>query len=255
MNTQATIDQLKQLKLHGMANAYEGVLSLPLQEQPPANHLLGRLADAELQYRVQRKTQVYITQSKLRYNAVMEQIHCNASRNLTADQLMEVADCEYINRSENILITGATGCGKSYLACAIGRQACIRGYKVLYFGMNRFVEKISQSKLDGTFMKILNQIEKTHLLIIDDFGLHPMGSVTRLALLQMLEDRYGKRSTLITSQLPVNKWYDYIGESTIADAIMDRLTANAYRFEIKGESLRKAEKSLAKMAEKKKTEI
>ena len=99
-----------------MANSYEGVLSLPLQEQPPANHLLGRLADAELQYRVQRKTQVYITQSKLRYNAVMEQIHCNASRNLTADQLMEVADCEYINRSENILITGATGCGKSYLA-------------------------------------------------------------------------------------------------------------------------------------------
>jgi len=255
MNTQATIDQLKQLKLHGMANAYEGVLSLPLQEQPPANHLLGRLADAELQYRVQRKTQVYITQSKLRYNAVMEQIHCNPSRNLTADQLMEIADCEYINRSENILITGATGCGKSYLACAIGRQACTRGYKVLYFGMNRFVEKISQSKLDGTFMKVLTQIEKTHLLIIDDFGLHPMGSVTRLALLQMLEDRYGKRSTLIASQLPVNKWYDYINESTIADAIMDRLTANAHRFEIKGESLRKAEKSLAKMAEKKKTEI
>jgi len=255
MNTQATIDQLKQLKLHGMANAYEGILSLPLQEQPSSNHLLARLADAELQYRIQRKTQVYITQSKLRYNAVMEQIHCNASRNLTADQLMEVSDCEYINRSVNVLITGATGCGKSYLACAIGRQACTRGFKVLYFGMNRFVEKISQSKLDGTFMKVLNQIEKTHLLIIDDFGLHPMGSVTRLALLQMLEDRYGKRSTLITSQLPVNKWYDYIGESTIADAIMDRLTANAFRFEIKGESLRKVEKSLAKMAEKKNTEI
>lgn len=255
MNTQATIDQLKQLKLHGMANAYEGVLSLPLQEQPPPNHLLSRLAEAELQYRVQKKTQVYFRLSKLRYNAVMEQIHCNPSRNLTADQLMSVSDCEYINRSENILITGATGCGKSYLACAIGRQACTRGYKVLYYGMNRFTEKISQSKLDGTFMKVLNQIEKTHLLIIDDFGLHPMGSVTRLALLQMLEDRYGKRSTLITSQLPVNKWYDYIGESTIADAIMDRLTANAHRFEIKGESLRKSEKSLAKMAEKKKTEI
>ena len=255
MNTQATIDQLKQLKLHGMANAYEGVLSLPVQEQPPSNHLLARLAEAELQYRVQKKTQVYITQSKLRYNAVMEQIHCNTSRNLTADQLMAVADCEYIARSENILITGATGCGKSYLACAIGRQACTRGYKVLYFGMNRFVEKISQSKLDGSFMKVLNQIEKTHLLIIDDFGLHPMGTVTRLAFLQMLEDRYGKRSTLITSQLPVNKWYDYIGESTIADAIMDRLTANAHRFEIKGESLRKSEKTLAKMADKKKSEI
>ena len=254
MNTQATIDQLKQLRLHGMANAYEGVLSMPVNEQPPSNHLLVRLADAELQYRVQKRTELYIRQSKLRYNAVMEHVHCNASRNLTADQLMAVTDGEFITRSENILITGATGCGKSYLACAIGRQACTMGYKVLYFGMSRFIEKISQSKLDGSYMKVLNLIEKTHLLIIDDFGLHPMGGVTRLAFLQMLEDRYEKRSTLIASQLPVNKWYDYIGESTIADAIMDRLTAKAHRFDIKGESMRKNQKTLAKMAEKKKLE-
>jgi DNA replication protein DnaC len=103
--------------------------------------------------------------------------------------------------------------------CSGISEACTRGFKVLYFGMNRFVEKISQSKLDGTFMKVLNQIEKTHLLIIDDFGLHPMGSVTRLALLQMLEDRYGKQSTLITSQLPVNKWYDYIGATFCLDVL------------------------------------
>jgi DNA replication protein DnaC len=152
---------------------------------------------------------------------------------------MMVADCSFIERSENLLITGATGCGKSYLVCAIGRQACSFGYRTLYFGINRFLERISNSRLDGSFIKLLNQIEKTHLLILDDFGLHPLDGQTRLALLQILEDRYGKKSVIITSQLPINKWHEYIGESTIADAIMDRLTVNAHRIDLKGESLRK----------------
>jgi len=238
MNSQITLDQLIQLKLFGMADAYKAVLSLPVQEQPSIHQLMARLTEAEMQNRVQIRTKAYIQQSKLRYNAVIEQIHCNTSRNLTQDSLMAIADCGFINRFENILITGATGCGKSYLACAIGRQSCSFGYKTLYFGMTRFLEKIAQAKLDGTFVKMLNQIEKTHLLILDDFGLHPMDKITRLALLQILEDRYGKRSTLIASQLPIDKWHQYIGESTIADAIMDRLSANAHRFDLKGESLR-----------------
>jgi len=152
---------------------------------------------------------------------------------------MTLADGLFIDRAENILITGATGCGKSYLACAIGRQVCSLGYRVIYFGMNRFLEKVSQSKLDGTFIKMLNQIEKTHLLIFDDFGLTPLDNISRLALLQILEDRYGKKSIIITSQLPVVKWYDFIVEPTLADAIMDRLAGNAHRIELKGESLRK----------------
>jgi DNA replication protein DnaC len=152
---------------------------------------------------------------------------------------MKLADGLFIDRAENILITGATGCGKSYLACAIGRQVCSLGYRVIYFGMNRFLEKVSQSKLDGTFIKMLNQIEKTHLLIFDDFGLTPLDNISRLALLQILEDRYGKKSIIITSQLPVVKWYDFIAEPTLADAIMDRLAVNAHRIELKGESLRK----------------
>jgi DNA replication protein DnaC len=239
MNHQITLDQLSQLKLHGMADAYQAVISLPVQEQPSIHPFIARLSEAEAQHRVNLKTQLYLKYSKLRYNAVLEQVYCNTTRNLTQESLLAIADCGFIDRSENILITGATGCGKSYLACAIGRQACSLGYKTLYLGMARFLERISLSKLDGSYIKMLNQIEKTHLLILDDFGLHPMDKIARLALLQILEDRYGKKSTLISSQIPVDKWHPYIGESTIADAIMDRLAGNAYRFDLKGDSLRK----------------
>jgi DNA replication protein DnaC len=239
MNHQNTLDQLGQLKLRGMADAYQAVISLPVQEQPSIHPFIARLAEAETLHSVNLKTQVYLKQSKLRYNAVLEQVYYNSARNLSKESLLSIADCGFIDRSENVLITGATGCGKSYLACAIGRQACSFGYRTLYLGMTRFLERVSLSKLDGTYIKMLNQIEKTHLLILDDFGLHPMDKIARLALLQILEDRYGKKSILISSQLPVDKWHQYIGESTIADAIMDRLAGNAHRFDLKGDSLRK----------------
>ncbi len=239
MNTQITLDHLSELKLQGMSRAYQAILSMPIQDQPSLNQFMARLAEAEIQHRTQKKTEMFLLQSKLRYNAVLEQVYCNVNRNLSRENLMAIADCSFIERSENLLITGATGCGKSFLACAIGRQACTFGYRTLYFGINRFLEKISSSKLDGSFIKLLNQIEKTHLLILDDFGLHPLDTVTRLALLQILEDRYGKKSVIITSQLPIAKWYEYIGESTIADAIMDRLAVNAHRFDLKGPSIKK----------------
>ncbi|MEA1898777.1 MAG: IS21-like element helper ATPase IstB [Bacteroidota bacterium] len=239
MNKQITLDHLAQLKLDGMLQAYQAVLAMPVQNQPSINQFMARLAEAEIQSRATKRTELYLRQSKLRYNAILEQVHCNPQRNLLQEKLMMIADCSFIERAENLLITGSTGCGKSYLACAIGRQACTLGYRTLYFGINRFLEKISLSKLDGTYIKLLNQVQKAQLIIIDDFGLHPLDGVTRLALLQMLEDRYGIKSIIITSQLPVAKWYEYIGESTVADAIMDRLAVNAHRFELKGESLRK----------------
>ena len=213
MNTQITIDHLVQLKLHGMARAYQAMLTMPVQQHPTLSQFMANLAEAETQERTQKRTEKFLQQSKLRYNAILEQVHCNTSRNLSREKLMMVADCSFIERAENLLITGATGCGKSYLACAIGRQACFFGYKTLYFGINRFLEKITSSKLDGTYIKLLNQIEKTHLLILDDFGISPLDAVTRLALLQILEDRYGKKSVIIASQIPTSKWYGYIGES------------------------------------------
>lgn len=239
MNKQTTLDQLQDMKLSGMMRAYQAILSLPMHEQPTLDVAIARLAEAELLHRKSRKTELYLKLSKLRYNAVLEQVHCSPSRNLSKETLLSLAECSFIDSSENILITGPTGCGKSFLACAIGRQACSLGYKSIYLGMNRFLEKVTQSKLDGTYIKFLSQIEKTQLLIIDDWGLYPLDINARLALLQVLEDRYAKRSTIITSQLPVAAWYEYINEPTLADAIMDRLSGNAQRIELKGESLRK----------------
>lgn len=241
MNKQETLDQMQQLRLQGMELSYKGILSLPIQNQPGAHELIARLVESEIQYRADQKTKKYLQNSKLRYDAVLEEVHCNQARNLTKENLMYLADCQYIERAENILITGATGCGKSFLTCALGRQACLMGYKVMYFGMNRFIEKIAQSKIDGTYLKVLNQLEKIHLIIFDDFGLYPLDNINKLALLQILEDRYGKMSTVIASQLPVSKWYDYMGEPTITDAIMDRLSSCSNKIELKGESLRKKE--------------
>lgn len=239
MNTQETVDQLKQLKLKGMMQAYQSLLSLPVHEQLSLHQAVARLAESELQYRSHQKTQMYLRLSKLRYNAVLENVQCSEGRNFTKDQLLYFTDGGFIERAETVLITGATGCGKSYLACALGRLACSLGYKVLYLGMTRFLEKINQSKLEGNYVKLLNQIEKNQLVILDDFGLHPLDNTTRLALLQILEDRYGKKSIMITSQLPFKNWFEYINEPTLADAIMDRLSANANKIELRGESLRK----------------
>lgn len=239
MNTQITIDQLTKLKLHGMARTYQAILSMPVQDQPTINQMMARLVESEIQYRNNKRTDLYLRLSKLRYNAILENVHCSTTRNLDKEKLLAIADCGFIERAENIIITGKTGCGKSFLACAIGRQACSLGYRTLYLGMNRFLEKISMSKLDGTYIKLLNQIEKTHLIILDDFGLYPLDNVTRLALLQILEDRYGKKSVIITSQLSINAWYNVFGESTVADAIMDRLSANAHLFELEGDTLRR----------------
>ena len=243
MNTQSTVEQLQHLKLFGMSRLYQAIINQPSHQHPEAHTLMGMLTDVEAQHRLAQRTQLYLRLSKLRYNTMPEQVKTAPDRGITKEQLLMLCDGTFIDKGENILITGATGCGKSYLACALGRQACMLGYRTVYFAMNRFIEALAAAKLDGTYIRWLNQIARTPLLILDDFGLQPLDHQIKLALLQILEDRYAKGATIITSQLPVKAWYEYIKEPTIADAIMDRMTAQANRIELKGESLRSRKNS------------
>ena len=158
---------------------------------------------------------------------------------MNKNQVLRLAECDFIKRSENIIINGSTGIGNSFLASAIGHQACSAGYRVLYQHSTKLFAKLKLAKADGSYIKELAKIERQHLLIIDDFGLQPLDAPSRSALMEVIEDRHGKSSTIFTSQVPVSKWYDIIGEQTIADAVLDRIVHDAHRIEMKGESLRK----------------
>lgn len=241
----ASLEIMKTLKLQGMADAYEAALGLPVNQQLGAHEMLANLIDAERQHRWHKRMKMFLRLSKLRYQSTIQDIDCSENRNLSKENLMLLADCAYIDRGENILITGATGCGKSYLSCALGNNACVKGYRTLYFNMNRFTEQIGLAKTDGTLIKWLNKIQKAQLIILDDFGLQPITHSVKLIILQILEDRYERASTLICSQLPVGKWHDYFDEPTLADAILDRIIPKAHRVELKGKSLRKAVKQLS----------
>ncbi len=240
MNTQATLHLMQKMKLLGMASSYEAILDLPLNKHPDTHDCIANLVDAELQNRSHRRTQMLLRLSKLRYRTTLQDIIYKQERNLKKEVIAQLADCSYIDRSENLFITGATGCGKSYIACALGNQACLMGYRTLYFNMNRLCEQIAIAKVDGSYIKWINRIQRAALIIIDDFGLQPLSHQIKLALLQIMEDRYGKSSTIICGQLPVDKWYEYIDEPTLADAIMDRLTAKSSKISLSGQSLRKS---------------
>lgn len=238
MNTQNTVEQLKSLRLTGMAKRYEAALSLPVHELQDVHTLIATLIQAEVEYRDHARTQKYLKASKLRYHALPEEILCNAERGITREQILRLSDGMFIEKGENVLITGATGCGKSFMACALGRSACLLGYRTLYFSMSKFLESLAQARLDGTYLKWIRGISANKLLILDDFGLKGLSNDARIALLDILEDRYGIGSTMITSQLPVDSWYNFIDEPTLADAIMDRLSASAHRIALTGKSLR-----------------
>lgn len=240
MNGQATLQLMQKMKLNGMANCYEAILEQPINKQPGTHESIATMVDAEIQNRSFRRTQMLLRLSKLRYSATLQDIAYKKDRNLQKEQIAALADCAFIDRAENLFITGSTGCGKSFLACAVGNQACLMGYRTLYFNMNRFCEQLAIAKVDGTFIKWINRIQKADLIIIDDFGLQPLTHEIKLSILQILEDRYAKSSTIIASQLPVSKWYDYLDEPTLADAIMDRLTAKSSKIELAGKSLRKS---------------
>ena len=240
-----SLETLRLLKLDGMAGAYEAIIGLPVNKQPGPHKMIARMVDAEQQHRSHKRMKMFLRLSKLRYQATLQDIDCSDRRNLSKEKLMLFADSSYLDRGENILITGATGCGKSYLACALGNHVCVAGYRTLYFSMNRFAEQIALAKTDGTIIKWLDRLKKAKLIILDDFGLQPLTHPVKLILLQILEDRYEKASTVICSQLPVGKWHQYFDEPTIADAILDRIILKAHRLELKGKSLRSKSKHVS----------
>lgn len=237
--TQDTLEKIKRLKLSGMARAYQTSLENDVLSKLSADELITMLVEAEWDDRQNRNIERRLHNAKFRYQSSIENIDYEADRNLDRNQMMRFAECTYIGKQENILITGSTGIGKSHVATALGHQACTLGYKVYYANMAKLFSKLKMSKADGSYMREISRIERQDLLILDDFGLVPIDNQNRSALMEIIEDRHKKASMIITSQLPVNCWHEVIGEKTIADAILDRIVHDAHRIELKGESLRK----------------
>ena len=230
------------MKFFGMFRTFKTSLESGKQEDYTIDEMVANLIESEWEDRQNRAIQRQLTNAKFRYKAAIEELHYHTSRNIDRNQIMRLAECSFIDKNENILITGSTGIGKSYISSAIGHQACSRGYRVLYHNTAKLFGKLKMAKADGSYIKEVAKIERQQLLILDDFGIQPFDSQNRAALMEIIEDRHGKSSLIITSQLPVSKWFEVIGEKTIADAILDRIVHDAHRIELKGESMRKKRK-------------
>lgn len=234
-----TLTRMKQLKLYGMHSAFKTAIETGKTDNYTLDQFVSMIIDAEWDDRNNRKISRSIQNAKFRYKSSIENIIYDEVRNIDKTKLLRLAECNFIDKNENILITGSTGSGKSFLATSIAYQACIEGYKVIYFNTTKLFSKLKLAKADGTYLKELAKIEKQQLIILDDFGLQPLDSQNRIALLEIIEDRNNKGSIIVTSQVPVQGWYETIGEKTIADAILDRLIHQAHRIELTGESMRK----------------
>jgi DNA replication protein DnaC len=239
MNNNATLEKIRDLKLHGMYRSFQTALELRNHENLTADELIGMLVEAEYNHRRNLKVKINLHRARFRYSASVENVNYATPRGLDKNLFMRLCDCSFIERSENIIITGPAGVGKSWLATALGHQACMMGKKVRYFGVSKLFTTLKMSKADQSYLKETSRLEKQDLLILDDFGLHPIEAAIRLTLLDIIEDRHGKGSTIFVSQIPVNKWHELLGEQTVADAILDRIVHCSHRIELKGESLRK----------------
>lgn len=234
-----TLEKMRKMKFFGMYRALKTSLESGKQEDYTPDEMVAQLVEAEWDDRQNRAITRQITNARFRYKAAIEEFNYDEDRNLDRNQVMRFAECLYINKFENILITGSTGVGKSYIASALGYQACAMGYKVMYHNTAKLFGKLKMAKGDGSYIKEIAKIERQNLLILDDFGIQPFDAQSRTALMEIIEDRHGKSSIIITSQVPVNKWHEVIGEKTVADAILDRIIHQAHRVDLKGESLRK----------------
>ncbi|MFN8299944.1 MAG: IS21-like element helper ATPase IstB [Chitinophagales bacterium] len=238
MNTDV-LEKMRKMRLLGMHRAFKTSIENGKTEKFTADEMTSFLIDSEWDDRHNRSIERGMRNARFRYKSTIEQIDYTGDRGIDKNQIHRFADGSFITKKENILITGSTGTGKSFLASAIGHQCCLLGYKILYTNATRLFAQLKMAKADGSAIKEMARIEKQDLLIIDDFGIQPFDHQSRLSLLEVIEDRHGKRSTIFTSQVPIKQWHDVIGEQTVADAILDRIVHNAHRIELKGESLRR----------------
>ena len=232
-------NQLAQLRLRGMYTSWKALVETRQHHELSFSEGLEVLLQGESEDRIYRRFERLKKGAQFRYQATVEELNLEASRGINKSQVTELTTGSYLQKGEAVLITGSTGCGKSFLASAFGHQACSQGNKVLYFNTQKLLMKTKMSRIDGSFLKFFDKLAKADLLILDDFGLTHLDEKQQMDLMEIIEDRHGQSSTIIVSQLPVASWYEIIGEATIADAILDRLVHTSHRIELKGESLRK----------------
>jgi DNA replication protein DnaC len=239
MNNESTIEKMHRMKLYGMSTAFKSTMETGMSAKFTADEMVAHLVDTEWDDRYNRKMKRLIKHARFRYQSSIEQIDFQLSRNLDKNTILRFSECDWVEKKRDIIITGETGVGKSFIATALANQGCQRGFSAGYFNCAKLFSKLKLAKADGTYPREITRIQKYDILLLDDFGLHPIDADNRLALLEIMEDRHGSRSTIIASQFPVKNWHEIIGEPTIADAICDRIIHSAFRIELKGESIRK----------------
>lgn len=239
MLIEPTLDRLHQLGLAGMAQALAEQLAVPDIQALSFEDRLALLLERETSERDNRRLRRLLQLAKLRLDASVEDIDFRSPRGLDKSVVLRLAGCDWIRQHQVVLISGATGTGKSYLACALAQAACRHGLSTRYYRLARLLDELTLAKADGSYPKLLDRLLRTQLLALDDYGMAPLNDVQRRDLLEVLDDRYGRRATLVTSQLPLEHWHDVIGDPTFGDAILDRLVHHAHRITLKGPSMRK----------------
>ncbi len=234
-NNRATLTKMREMKLYGMAGAFETTLETGQDTKYTLDELLTHIVDSEWDDRNHRRKERLRKAAGFRYLASFAELDYSSRRNLDKNQMLRLSDCSWVREHKDIVITGATGSGKSFLGSALGHQSCDYGYKVKYYQTSRLFAELKEKKDEGSYHKMLTRLVNIDLLILDDFGLTSFTKESRIALLDILEDRHGRKSTMFASQLPVSSWHELIGDSTIADAIMDRIVYGSYRIELKTE--------------------